>query len=120
MNKIVLTCGLITLVGIILLYYIVLKTELEEVPIERIDNSYLGKTIKVTGKVTSVKYSGGHIFLTIYNKSYINVAIFSNVANFLNESIKKGQRITVVGVLNEYKGRLQVVPRKASDIKVIE
>jgi DNA/RNA endonuclease YhcR with UshA esterase domain len=38
----------------------------------------------------------------------------------LDFNLKKGQKIVVSGVVDEYKGKLQIIPRKASDIKVVE
>jgi len=34
--------------------------------------------------------------------------------------LRKGQKIVVSGMVDEYKGKLQIIPRKASDIKVVE
>lgn len=120
MRKILLLSLIFSLGGIIAIYYIDTKSSVEEVPIEKIDSSYIGKFIKTSGKVVSVNYVRGNVFLTIYDKKYLNVVIFSNVARFLERYPRRGDRIVVYGNINEYKGKLQIVPRRASDIKVVE
>jgi len=121
MNKILVASLIISLVGISLLFYISKNSKPNFVPIKEIDSTYIGKTITTTGRIVSITYSKGNIFLTIYDKnSSINVPIFSNVAKYLDINLKKGQKISVSGIVDEYKGKLQIVPRKASDIKVIE
>ncbi|MEM5875480.1 MAG: exodeoxyribonuclease VII large subunit [Candidatus Aenigmatarchaeota archaeon] len=119
MKKIeILICLVLSLIGSISLFYLVKNKEIEKIPIEEIDNSYLGKTITTTGKVASITYSKGHIFLTLYDKKSINVAIFSNVAKFLEKYPKKGDNLIITGVVSEYNGKLQIIPRKPQDVVI--
>jgi len=121
MNKIVVICSLIAIVGILLLFYLAKVTQPNFISLNEIDSTYIGKTVSTSGRIVAITYSKGNIFLTIYDKnSSISVPIFSNVAKYLDVSLRKGQKIVVSGVVDEYKGRLQIVPRKASDIKVVE
>ncbi len=120
MKTLVFISLLISIFGISILYILTKTTAISEVSIDKIDTTYLGKTITTSGKIIAVYYRKGHIFLTLYDKRYINVAIFSNVAKFLTEEPKKGQRIIVTGVVEEYQGRLQIVPKKAEDIKMVK
>jgi len=108
----------LAITGILLTFYIVRNSEISEIPIEKIDSSYLGKTVTVSGKVVSVNSNKGHIFLTLCDKKCLDAAIFSNIAKFLTQYPKKGDRLIITGVIDEYKGNLQIVPRKASDVKV--
>jgi len=104
-----------------MLFYVARTSMPSYVPLNEINPTYIGKTISTTGKIVSISYNKGNIFLTIYDKnSSINVPIFSNVAKYLDVNLKKGQRISVSGIVDEYKGKLQIIPRKASDIRVIE
>ncbi|MGC9059458.1 MAG: exodeoxyribonuclease VII large subunit [Candidatus Aenigmatarchaeota archaeon] len=120
MKKILIICLLIAILGISILYFLAKFSQAEYVPIENLDSTYIGKTVRTSGRIVSVTYSKGNIFLTIYDKKSIDVPIFSNVAKYLSYNFKKGQKISVVGVVDEYKGKLQIVPKKTSDIKVIE
>ncbi len=120
MKKILIVCSLLAIFGIFLLYFIARFSQAEYVPIEKIDSTYIGKTIRTSGKIVAVTYSKGNVFLTIYDKKSLDVPIFSNVAKYLEYNFKKGQEISVVGIVDEYKGKLQIIPRKASDIKVLK
>lgn len=121
MRKILIVSSAIAIFGICLLFYLAKTSKPNFVPLSEIDSTYIGKTISTSGRIVSVNYNKGNIFLTIYDKnSSINVPIFSNVAKYLNFNFKKGQKIVVSGVVDEYKGKLQIIPRKTSDIKVVE
>jgi DNA/RNA endonuclease YhcR with UshA esterase domain len=121
MKKILIISSTITIFGICLLFYLAKTSKPNFVPLSEIDSTYIGKTISTSGRIVSVNYNKGNIFLKIYdNNSSINVPVFSNIAKYLNFNLKKGQKIVVSGVVDEYKGTLQIVPRKASDIRVVE
>jgi DNA/RNA endonuclease YhcR with UshA esterase domain len=121
MNKILIASLIISLLGISIMFYVAKTSAPSYVPLNEIDSTYIGKTISTTGKIVSINYNKGNIFLTLYDKnSSINVPIFSNVAKYLDINLKKGQKISVSGIVDEYKGKLQIIPRKATDIKVIE
>jgi DNA/RNA endonuclease YhcR with UshA esterase domain len=71
-------------------------------------------------------HSAGHIFLTLSDgDSRIEVPIFSSLANQLSANgitkydLRKGKIVRITGIVGEYKGQLQVVPRKASDIQIL-
>lgn len=118
MIKLSLICFIISVLGILGIYYLSSKTQIENVEIEKIDRTYLGKTITTSGKVISATYNKGNIFLTIKDNSQINVVIFSNVAKFLDKYPKKGDNLIITGVVSEYKGKLQIIPRKPEDVVI--
>ena len=121
MKKILIVSIAIAIFGICLLFYLARTSKPSFVPLNEIGSTYIGKTISTSGRIAFVNYNKGNIFLTIYDKnSSINVPIFSNIAKYLNFNLKKGQKIVVSGMIDEYKGKLQIIPRKASDIKVVE
>jgi DNA/RNA endonuclease YhcR with UshA esterase domain len=121
MRKILIVSSAIAIFGICLLFYLAKTSKPNFVPLNEIDSTYIGKTISTSGRIVSVSYNKGNIFLTIYDKnSSINVPIFSNIAKYLDVNLKKGQKIVVSGMVDEYKGKLQIIPRKASDIRVVE
>jgi DNA/RNA endonuclease YhcR with UshA esterase domain len=121
MRKIMIVSSAIAIFGICLLFCLAKTSKPNFVPLNEIDSTYIGKTISTSGRIVYVNYNKGNIFLTIYDKnSSINIPIFSNVAKYLNVNFKKGQKIVVSGMVDEYKGKLQIIPRKVSDIKVVE
>ncbi len=121
MKKILIGSIVTAVIGTFLLFYVAKISEPNFIPLNEIDSTYVGRTVSTSGRITSITYSKGNIFLTIYDKnSTISVPIFSNVAKHLDAPLRKGQRIIVSGLVNEYRGKIQVVPRKASDIRVVE
>jgi len=121
MKKILIGSIVTAVIGTFLLFYVAKISEPNFIPLNEIDSTYVGRTVSTSGRITSITYSKGNIFLTIYDKnSTISVPIFSNVAKHLDVPLRKGQRIIVSGLVNEYRGKIQVVPRKASDIRVVE
>jgi len=113
--------GAIAIFGICLLFHLAKTSKPNFVPLSEIDSTYIGKTISTSGRIVYVNYNKGNIFLTIYDKnSSISVPIFSNIAKYLDVNLRKGQKIVVSGMVDEYKGKLQIIPRKTSDIKVVE
>ncbi|MCS7106017.1 MAG: OB-fold nucleic acid binding domain-containing protein [Candidatus Aenigmarchaeota archaeon] len=108
-----------------MIYFSALKIQPQEVRLSEINFEFLGKTVKTRGKIVySNSHPSGHLFLTISDgKRKLQVPLFSSFMEKLSERIdkselKEGRIITVVGIVSEYKGELQVIPRKIEDINV--
>ena len=122
------TCVLLSLVGLTLIYFASSKIIPSEIKISKIDSSLNGRLISVTGKISYVRsHSAGHLFLTITDgTSSIEVPIFSSLMNQLSANgitkydFKKGKIVRITGVVGEYKDQLQLVPRKVSDIQFLQ
>lgn len=95
--------------------------------IDEINSLQIGKKVSTIGYIISIrKHFNGHIFLTISNgKGRINVPLFSSLVDALNRNgintkkLRKGIKIYVSGFVSEYKNRLQIIPRKPEDIKLL-
>jgi DNA/RNA endonuclease YhcR with UshA esterase domain len=120
-------CVLISLFGLAFIYFSALAVSPSETKISKIDSSLNGKLISTTGKISYVRtHSAGHVFLTLTDgDSRIEVPIFSSLMNQLKANgitqydFKKGKTVRITGIVGEYKGQLQIVPRKASDIQIL-
>jgi|GEM_PF-771938 len=120
-------CVLISLFGLAFIYFSALAVSPSETKIGKIDSSLNGKLISTTGKISYVRtHSAGHVFLTLTDgDSRIEVPIFSSLMNQLKANginqydFKKGKTVRITGIVGEYKGQLQIVPRKASDIQIL-
>jgi len=120
-------CVLISLFGLAFIYFSALAVSPSETKISKIDSSLNGKLISTTGKISYVRtHPAGHIFLTLTDgDSRIEVPIFSSLMNQLKANgitqydFKKGKTVRITGIVGEYKGQLQIVPRKASDIQIL-
>ena len=109
--------------GLLLIYVASLAIEPSEIQIQEISFDHVGTSVTTSGKVTYVnQHPAGHIFLTLTDGvGTIEVPIFSAVANDIrnNDDMdipRKGSTIRVTGTVGEYKGNLQVIPAKASDV----
>jgi len=126
-NTLIVLCLLSSVAGLILIYLAATKIEPVLVKIEDINSELVGRSVTIKGYITyRTNHPAGHIFLTVsYNGTKIQVPLFAGFVDKLSEtdfpidSLKKGTKIMVTGLVGEYKGQLQVVPRKTSDIKVL-
>lgn len=113
---------LISIFGVVLLYFVANNLEPEVVRISDIEYKDVGKTVKITGKITSRYDSKGHIFLKVSDgTSEILVPVFENLVKRLSieekEGFVKGKGIEVVGEVQEYNGELEIIPRRTEDIR---
>ncbi|MEM5829422.1 MAG: exodeoxyribonuclease VII large subunit [Candidatus Aenigmatarchaeota archaeon] len=124
----IITCILVSLTGLIFLYFSVSAVSPSEIRISKIDSKLIGKLISTTGKISYVrKHEAGHIFLTLVDDdAKIEVPIFSSLANKLSNNgitqydLRKGRSVRITGIVSEYKGQLQIVPRRPSDIQILD
>lgn len=122
---ILIVCFLSSVLGLSLIYFAATKIEPKFLDIDQIDTDFLGKTVSTQGTVTSKYISkGGHVFLTISgNRAKIQVPLFSNFVKNLDFDptiIKTKSEISITGTVDEYEGQLQIVPRKPSDLKILD
>ncbi|MEM5878914.1 MAG: exodeoxyribonuclease VII large subunit [Candidatus Aenigmatarchaeota archaeon] len=121
-------CILISLTGLVFIYFSALAISPSETKISKIDSSLIGKLVSTTGKISYVRaHSAGHIFLTLSDgDSKIDVPIFSSLISKLNSNgitqydLRKGKTVRITGIVGEYKGQLQIVPRKPADIQILD
>jgi len=95
-----------------------LEVELDKtstIPLERLSEELVGRTVRVKGTVISRFVSGENMFLTLYNKTELDVPIFK-VGGDLN--IQVGDILTVSGRVGTYQDKLQVVPNNISRAKI--
>lgn len=114
-----------SVLGLILIYLSALGIESTKMEISEITFDHVGMSVRISGKVAYAnQHPAGHVFLTVTDgNSVIQVPLFSAVANEIKNSElqtmpEKGSLITVTGTVGEYKGSLQIIPRKSSDLEV--
>jgi len=110
--------------GLGLIYVAAINTRPVEMDIADISNDLVGKSVTTTGYIIYKRtHPEGHVFLTISNEeTTIQVPLFSGFMKSLDgltdDDFKIGKQITVTGMVDEYKGDLQIIPRKPDDIKI--
>jgi len=115
----------ISLVGILALYLIASTQKPQFKPISQITSEDIGKLVTTEGKIVYKKvHPNGHIFLTLKsNGKTIQLPLFKSFLQrtiFKHVYFKLGQRIKVTGVIDEYNGLLQIIPRKEADVKIYD
>ena len=110
-----------SLLGLILIYIAAITIQPSQTPLSSIDASFVGRTVTTSGYVQKVS-SGNNVFITISdNSATIGMPLF---ANFLQSTkidtdrLRVDKKISVTGLVDEYNGQLQIIPRKASDVVV--
>ena len=126
-NKLILLSAVASVLGVGIIYLVGVFSQPTETNLEDISSDLVGKTVSTTGYIMYKSITPtGHIFLTIsQNKAKIEVPLFSNFVQKMRDegkstNFKVGQKIFVEGVVDEYKGQLQIVPRKTSDVRILK
>ena len=116
-----------SLIGLVLIYIASANLEPQKISISDITADLEGRRISTSGYIVAKTANpNGHLFLTISdNKTKIEVPLFSDLMNSLEQSgITKNDfhlhgQISVQGTLENYKGNLQIVPKKPNDVKIL-
>jgi len=90
--------------------------------ISDIDKSMLHKIVTIQGIVKDIKAFGkteNHKAIIENNGSEIEVIMFSKEFKKLPDTVKKGNVIKVCGKVGEYKGKMQIIPDKPTNIKFV-
>lgn len=100
-NKLLTIAIILALSGIILLFFLSKIIEIKPTDIKKIDETYIGKTVKIEGVVSKVN-SVGNITLFYVDKSELPLVIYSKI------DIEK-KNISAIGKVEEYKDDLQII-----------
>lgn len=90
-----------------------------KIQLVELSNELIGQSVTVEGEITSVKEIKNGVLVTIRQlDEYIVIPVWEKaLPNIDRSKLIKGKYIEVTGRVEEYKGKLQVVPQKNSDIK---
>ncbi len=116
-----------SIVGLILIYFASINIEPQKITISDITADMEGRRIVTTGHLVEKReHKDGHLFLTVSdNKTKIQVPLFSDFMGSLNQigitedDFQLNERISVRGIVENYKGRLQIVPKSLDDVKIL-
>lgn len=94
--------------GIILLFIISENISIAKIPADMIDESYIGRSVRFLGTIT--KISSSEKFSSIEIDGKILVVLFDKI------NLTKGNKIEVIGKVDEYKNKIEVM---ADSIRMI-
>jgi len=105
-EKILLKIALIiSIVGIVLLFYATEKMDVEEQTIDRITKDNLDETVKISGKITKITDMGTVMFFDIEQKNTMPVLVFKKE----DVNIGVGDYVQVIGKVEDYEGKREVI-----------
>ncbi|MBI3413393.1 MAG: hypothetical protein HY051_04935 [Candidatus Aenigmarchaeota archaeon] len=112
----------LSIIGLALIYVSAGKTEAKTLSISNTDNSMVGLYVEVTGYVESARFTEDTIFIKL-SDGYkdIEVVVFSDlkkaIGNEAQTLFAKDAVVSVKGVVDEYKGALEIIPNRVADIR---
>jgi len=129
-NSLVYVCIIASCVGLVLIYFAARSVQAAPTPISEITFEMVGRSVKTAGFISyRSNHANGHIFLTIEDgDAKIQVPLFagfvssferSNKQHATTDELGRGALVEVEGLVGEYRGQLQVVPRKPDDLKIL-
>ena len=106
--KIALICSL---VGLIVLYFISTKIEVKDYKPNF--NKNIGDDVKLKGTITKITDAGNVVFIDVSQQNPITVVLFTE------DDLKliSGDDIEVIGEVQEYKGKNEVIEKKIRKIE---
>lgn len=110
-------CIIVSLIGIISLYFSIYHTEHQLIPLEEVNRDKVGSNVRTEGVIAEKTItSQGHVFYEIVeDDESIEVAIFDNLIDDFNinpAQIDEGSKIEVFGEVDIYQNELQIIPRR--------
>jgi len=95
-----------SLLGILILFIISNKLEVNERIISEIDESYIGSNVRINGVVLDVQNKGSIVLIDIAQLEEMHVVVFDNV------SLAKGDYVEITGKIEEYEGEMELIADK--------
>jgi len=126
-NILVLISLLTSVIGLVLIYIAAINLEPKQIELKDMNPELVGRSVATTGEIVYRRtHDAGHLFLTISDDdTKIAVPLFAGYLNDLKEvdltedDFRVGTKISVSGLVDEYQGQLQIIPRRVNDIKIL-
>lgn len=98
----------LSVIGLTLMYASSLYLEPETVDIEKIDQSQAGEVLAISGTAANVTSTGSNLFMDIKDSTgSIMVVNFDS-----GISISEGASVSVIGSVELYEGKLEIIARE--------
>ena len=101
---------IISLLGLVVLYLISDNIKIEEKNLEKITLGNKGEFVKIKGTISNLVNTDKVAILEITQPQKITVVLIKNSNNAMQ--IKPGNEVEVIGKVDEYNGKLEIVADK--------
>ena len=128
-NTLTVLCLLSSLFGLVLIYIAAISIEPQRISLSEVTFELVGHSVETTGYISSKStHPDGHVFLTLKDRggdAAVQIPLFAGYMNALEEkgidedNFHKGDTIAVRGLVGEYRGQIQIIPRTVDDIKFL-
>ena len=110
---------LMAVVGIVLLFIFAQNLEPLEAEIKNIDDSYVGKSVKVEGIIDYIGYGKDKetLFLTVSDENKdIKMIMFKKDLKNMEGNLTSNDKIIIVGEVALYNGDLEIIARSIEKV----
>lgn len=112
-----------TVASILILYVMTGQIFSSSVNIGDIDKSFTGKTVDITGEITSISSNKGSLFISVKDETgEIKVVLWEDIIKSINADdvnrLNKGSKINVIGGVQIYRGEMEIIPIRGS-VKIV-
>jgi uncharacterized protein YdeI (BOF family) len=102
---------ILAVIGLVGIYFAVMNIKPIELKIESIKDSMNGRLVKISGRIDNIRKSRtGNFYWTVNDGNNITVPILDN--KFKSLDVKSGDMIEIIGLVTEYNGELEVMPKE--------
>ncbi len=108
--KIALICSL---VGLIALYFISTRIEIKDYK-PAIINKNIGEDVNLKGTITKISDKGNVVFIDVSQQNSVPVVLFTDNNNL---NLKNGDNVEVIGKIQEYNGKNEIIAQKIRVMK---
>ena len=108
--KIALVCSLI---GLTALYFISARIGIKDYK-PNVFNRNVGDDVKLQGAVTKITEKGDVVFIDVIQQNSVPVVLFRDNNNL---NLKNGDNVEVIGKIQEYNGKNEIIAQKIRVIK---
>ena len=120
-RKIIRICAVGSVLSVAVIYFLVLQVGSQSVKVGQVTASLAGSTVNVTGYASDVYlHRNGHVFFNLRDeRDKVRVVVWESIAEELGYSgvnisaIKNGDRVQVVGKVEMYQGKPEIIPVRA-------
>jgi len=107
--KIALICSLL---GLVILFFISAKIDVGDYKPHQL-NDNVGEDVKLTGTIARISHHDGVAFIELRHQSPVTIVLFTNQ----NISLKVNDSIEVLGEVQDYKGKNEIIAQKIRVIR---
>ncbi len=119
-------CIIGLLVCLSMLYVVLNHVNYIHVNIGDLDRTFVGSAVNVSGVVTDVKTSNGHVFFDLEDRTgSVKIVLWEDTVKLLGmknvniREMKNGDEVNIIGDVQIYNGELEVIPIR-ENLKIIK